>query len=229
MKHIVILSGAGISADSGLKTFRDADGLWEGHDIQEVASIAGWNNNKEKVLDFYNQRRKQAFEAQPNQAHIALAELEKSFRVSVVTQNVDDLHERAGSGNVIHLHGLLKEACSVKNPDIIVEIGDQPIQIGDTGSDGAQLRPNIVWFGEPVPMIEEAIDIVKEADLFMVIGTSLAVYPAAGLIHYLKPKTPKFIVDPSIPDSISMTGWTHIQKNAATGVPELVKTLIQKN
>lgn len=229
MKHIVILSGAGISADSGLKTFRDADGLWEGHDIQEVATIDGWNNNKEKVLDFYNQRRKQAFEAQPNQAHFALAELEKSFRVSVVTQNVDDLHERAGSGNVIHLHGLLKEARSIKNPDLIVEIGDQPIQIGDTGSDGAQLRPNIIWFGEPVPMIEEAIDIVKEADLFMVIGTSLAVYPAAGLIHYLKPKIPKFIVDPSVPDSISLTGWTHIQKNAAKGVPELVKTLIQKN
>ena len=227
MQQVVVLSGAGISAESGLKTFRDSGGLWEGHSIDEVASIDGWNRNREKVLDFYNKRREQAFLAKPNAAHKAITNLEKKFKVTVITQNVDDLHEKAGSKDVIHLHGLLKEARSENDPDLIIDIGGDPIQVGDLASDGLQLRPNIVWFGEAVPMIEVAVSIVLKADIFIVIGTSLAVYPAAGLIHYTKESIPKYIIDPNIPELTMGDDWTHIREGAALGMPKLVKELLE--
>ena len=225
-KQLVVLSGAGVSADSGLATFRDSGGLWEGYNIEEVAAIDGWLRDKEKVLDFYNKRREQAGNAEPNAAHKSIAELEKGFDVAVITQNVDDLHEKAGSKNVIHLHGMLRQARSDKNPDLVIDIGIKPIKIGDKAPDGSQLRPNVVWFGEPVPMIEKAAEIVNRADLFIVVGTSLAVYPAAGLINYVESGVPKYIVDPSEPDLYLDDQWTHIQENAATGVPKLSKKLL---
>ena len=222
------MSGAGISADSGLATFRDSGGLWEGYDIQEVATIDAWHQDKERVLKFYNHRRKQAAEAEPNPAHIAIANLEKKFDVSVITQNVDDLHERAGSSNVLHLHGLLREAKSENNHDIVVDIDDKPIKLGDKASDGAQLRPNVVWFGEAVPMYERAIPIVSKAEIFIVVGTSLAVYPAAALVDYVTPGTSKYIVDPSTPGMTSFSDWEHYRENAAIGVPKLTKKLLNK-
>lgn len=228
-KHIVVLTGAGISADSGLATFRDAGGLWEGFDINDVASVEGWYRDREKVLEFYNVRRKQAADAQPNAAHLAVANLEKDYDVTVVTQNVDDLHERAGSTDVIHLHGKLREARSEKDPSMIVDIGDQPISIGDRAGDGTQLRPNVVWFGEPVPMIPKAADVVAGADLLCVVGTSLAVYPAAGLIDYARPGIEKFLVDPGMPELLSYDEWEHLKENAATGVPKLTENLLNKD
>lgn len=226
MKHIVLLTGAGISADSGLKTFRDADGLWEGHRIDEVASIDGWYQNKEKVLQFYNIRRAQAATAEPNNAHLSITLLEKKYQVTVITQNVDDLHERAGNSNVIHLHGLLREARSENNEDLVTDISSKPINLGDLAEDGSQLRPNIVWFGEAVPKIEIAAHKVAEADIFIVVGTSLAVYPAAGLIHYTKSSIPKYIVDPKSPEIGLSEEWTHIQKKAKEGMPLLVNKLM---
>ena len=231
MKHaekIVVLTGSGISAESGLATFRDSGGLWEGYDINEVASIEGWYANPEKVLDFYNLRREQAARATPNKAHTALAELEEHYEVVVVTQNVDDLHERGGSSKVLHLHGELRKARSERNPDEVIDIGSKPIKLGDTSEDGTQLRPAIVWFGEMVPMIEQAAVEVSTANIFVVIGTSLAVYPAAGLTNYAHPEATKYIVDPSVPDLMSYHGWKHIQKNASDGVTELVKELIKR-
>lgn len=228
MQHIVVLTGAGISADSGLKTFRDAGGLWEGHSIDEVASIDGWYRNKEKVLHFYNIRREQAAKAKPNEAHLAITELEQKYRVTVITQNVDDLHEKAGSSDIIHLHGLLREARSEKNPDLITDIGNNVIRLGDLAADGSQLRPNVVWFGEPVPMIEVAAQKVPQADIFIVIGTSLAVYPAASLIHYTNKNSSKYIIDPKSPDLELDRNWNHIKKNAAIGMPDLVKKLLEK-
>lgn len=225
MPHIVVLSGAGISADSGLATFRDAGGLWEGYDIQEVASIDGWHRNKEKVLDFYNMRRKQVFEAEPNPGHFAIADLEKEFDVTVVTQNVDNLHERAGSTNVLHLHGLLSEARSEDNPGLIIEIGSDPIELGDEAEDGSQLRPNVVWFGEPVPMIEKAVEVVVDADIIIVVGTSLAVYPAANLVNYTPNGIPKYLVDPSETEMRITSDWEHIRKKAAIGLPSLAEKL----
>jgi NAD-dependent deacetylase len=225
MKKLVVLTGAGVSADSGLATFRDSGGLWEGYDIEEVASIEGYYRNRGKVLDFYNMRRAQAAKAQPNAAHRAVAELESHFDVTIVTQNVDDLHERAGSTSVIHLHGLLRQAKSEQDDSIIIDIGSEPIKLGDKAPDGAQLRPNIVWFGEPVPMIETAAMVVSEADIFVVIGTSLAVYPAAGLVNYTPPGIRKFIIDPSVPELYTYDGWTHIKKKAAEGMPELAETI----
>ena len=216
-----------MSADSGLSTFRDSGGLWEGYDIEEVASVSGWNRNMEKVLDFYNLRRSQAANAQPNQGHIAIAELEDHFDVTVVTQNVDDLHERAGSSNVVHLHGLLREARSSRDPDIVLDIGSNEIKPGDMAEDGSQLRPNIVWFGEPVPMISTAAEIVMESEIFVVVGTSLVVYPAASLTDYVKSDVPRYIVDPSTPELYSFNNWYHIKETAAKGVPELKKTLIE--
>lgn len=227
LQHIVVLTGAGISADSGLKTFRDSGGLWEGHSIDEVATIDGWARDKKKVLEFYNKRREQASLAEPNAAHTAITELEEKYLVSVITQNVDDLHEQAGTTNVVHLHGMLREARSEKDPDLIIDIGSNPIRIGDLASDGTQLRPNVVWFGEPVPMIEVAAEIVMKADIFIVIGTSLEVYPAAGLIHYTKDHIPKYIIDPSIPDLTVDEEWTHIREGAATGMPKLAEKLIE--
>lgn len=195
-KKLVILSGAGMSAESGIKTFRDAGGLWEGHDVMEVASPEGWRKNQALVLDFYNQRRRQLFEVNPNQGHIIAAELEKDFEVHIITQNVDDLHERAGSTNVLHLHGELLKARSVHNENDIVE-WKTDINVGDLHTDGYQLRPHIVWFGEMVPAIAYAMDIVKEADYIIIIGTSMQVYPAAGLVDYVKPTTPIFYIDPN--------------------------------
>ena len=193
-KKIVVLSGAGISAESGIKTFRDADGLWEGHDIMEVASPEGWRNNNELVLDFYNKRRQQLKEVKPNRAHEILAELEANFAVHIVTQNVDDLHERAGSKNVLHLHGELLKARSTKNEKYILD-WTEDINLGNLDDNGNQLRPHIVWFGEAVPALEEAIPIVMQADYLVVIGTSLQVYPAAGLIDFAKPEAKLFYID----------------------------------
>ena len=195
-KKLVILSGAGMSAESGIKTFRDAGGLWEGHDVMEVASPEGWCKNNALVLDFYNQRRKQLFEVEPNQGHIIAAELEKDFEVHIITQNVDDLHERAGSTNVLHLHGELLKARSIRNENDIVD-WKTDINIGDLHTDGHQLRPHIVWFGEAVPAIADAMGIVKKADYIIIIGTSMQVYPAAGLVDYARPTTPIFYIDPN--------------------------------
>lgn len=228
MKKVVVLTGAGMSADSGLATFRGSDGLWEGHDISEVATLEGWYNNPGKVLDFYNQRRAQSFKAKPNEGHIAVAELEKHFDVTVITQNVDDLHERGGSSNVIHLHGMLREARSVDDPYEITDIGKKEIKIGDQASDGSQLRPNVVWFGEPVPLIEKSASIISSADLCIVIGTSLVVYPAAGLTDFVQEDAPKFIVDPSTPEIYAYEEWTHIKEPAKTGMIKLKEKLIKE-
>ncbi len=195
MKKLVVLSGAGISAESGIKTFRDADGLWEGHDIMEVASPLGWQKNPKLVLDFYNKRRKQLHEVQPNPGHYILAELENHFEVHIITQNVDNLHEKAGSTNVLHLHGELLKVRSTKEESYILDWNDD-LTTAHKDLNGFQMRPHIVWFGEDVPAIEEAIELAEQADIFIVIGTSLQVYPAAGIMHYTKPETPVFYIDP---------------------------------
>lgn len=222
---IVVITGAGISAESGLATFRGSGGLWEGYDINEVATIQGWEKDPEKVLNFYNLRRKQAVEAQPNIAHEAIANLENWFEVVIVTQNVDDLHERAGSQNVLHLHGELKKARSSNNPANIIDIGSKPIKFGDLAEDGSQLRPHIVWFGEMVPMIESAAIEVSVADILIVVGTSLVVYPAASLINYAKSGIPKYIIDPSEPELWDKSEWVHYKENAGTGVSKLAEKL----
>lgn len=198
MKNLVVLTGAGISAESGLKTFRDTDGLWEGYDVYEVATPQGWAKNPALVLEFYNQRRNDVKAAQPNRAHQALAELEKSFAVTIVTQNIDDLHERAGSSRVVHLHGEIFKMRSQKSYSPVYQVVDE-IKLGDLAPDGEQLRPHIVWFGEAVPEIERAARIMETADIFILAGTSLQVYPAAGLMEYLPRDTPKYIVDKKIP------------------------------
>lgn len=195
MKKLVVLTGAGMSAESGVSTFRDAGGLWEGHDVMEVASPQGFAANPSLVLEFYNQRRRQLFEVHPNEAHYALAKLENRYDITIVTQNVDDLHERAGSTQVLHLHGELLKARSVRNDQLIVP-WEQDIVMGDLANDGAQMRPHIVWFGETVPMLEPAINITERADLLLIIGTSMQVYPAASLVHYVQPETPIFFIDP---------------------------------
>ncbi|WP_264525012.1 SIR2 family NAD-dependent protein deacylase [Flavobacterium sp. N502536] len=195
-KKLVVLTGAGISAESGIKTFRDSDGLWEGHDVMEVATPEGWRKNQELVLDFYNKRRQQLKEVEPNAGHKILAELEQDFDVHIITQNVDDLHERAGSTKVLHLHGELLKVRSTQNQNIILD-WTEDLHTGDTDQNGHQLRPHIVWFGEAVPALEEAIEITETADYFAVIGTSLQVYPAAGLISYTYSVTPVFYIDPN--------------------------------
>jgi len=224
-KKLVVLTGAGISAESGIKTFRDSDGLWEGHDVMEVATPEGWHQNQELVLDFYNKRRRQLKEVEPNLGHQILAELEKDFDVYIITQNVDDLHERAGSTNVLHLHGELLKVRSVRNRDLILDWkGD--LFTGDFDENGHQLRPHIVWFGEDVPALEEAIQITEAADYFAVIGTSLQVYPAAGLISYTYSTTPVFYIDPkpiSIPNIRNKVEI--IAKNASKGVADLRERL----
>lgn len=223
-KKLVVLTGAGISAESGLKTFRDSDGLWEGYDVTEVATPRGWKKNPRLVLDFYNMRRRDVAAAKPNAAHIGLAELEKDFNVTIITQNIDDLHERAGSTNVLHLHGEIFKMRSERDEQLIYEIrGD--INLGDKADDGSQLRPNIVWFEEPVPMIEEAIPFVYGADIFVVAGTSLVVYPAAGLINYVSAFTPKYIIDKRVPVTTNFPNLTAIEKPATEGVKELIKLL----
>jgi NAD-dependent deacetylase len=226
MKKIVVLTGAGISAESGLKTFRGSGGLWEDHDIMQVASPEGWNNDAALVLRFYNERRKQLKNVEPNTAHFALAELQNKYDVTVITQNVDDLHERAGSKHIIHLHGELKKVRSTGYPELIYDT-DGETNLGDLCEKGYQLRPHIVWFGEMVPKMDEATAITAKADIFIVVGTSLLVYPAAGLINYAPYDTPKYIIDPNIPEHMSISNLSVIPKMAGEGLPELVKILNQ--
>jgi NAD-dependent deacetylase len=229
MKKIVILSGAGISADSGLKTFRDMGGLWENYKIEEVATPEGWTANPALVLDFYNQRRLQAFDAVPNAGHLALADLEADFEVQIITQNVDNLHEKAGSTRVMHLHGELSKVRSTLNENLVYDIQNKTISMGDTAEDGAQLRPDIVWFGEDVPLIEKAADICATADIFIVVGTSLAVYPAAGLINYVPTQSPRYVIDPGLVHySFTTKNTEFIQETAKDGLPELVMRLKAK-
>ena len=224
MKKLVVLTGAGISAESGISTFRNSGGLWEGHDVNEVATPEGFAANPTLVLDFYNQRRRQLLEVQPNEAHRLLAHLEKRFQVVIITQNVDDLHERAGSHNVIHLHGELLKSRGVDNPLVTYPCtGD--IKVGDKSPTGAQLRPHIVWFGEEVPMLDQAIEEVYTADVLMIIGTSLQVYPAAGLMNYRKEGTPVFYIDPN-PSLHSRGDLTVIAQKASTGVAKAIELII---
>lgn len=227
MKHLVVLSGAGISAESGIPTFRDADGLWEGYDVMEVATPEGWKKNPALVLDFYNQRRKRALEVKPNRGHEILAELEKYFSVTIVTQNVDNLHERAGSTNVIHLHGSLFESRSSRDETLIYPVEGWQLNMGEKCEKGSQLRPNIVWFGEMVPLMEVAARHAGNADIFIVVGTSMAVYPAAGLIDYVPLDTPKYVIDPRVPDLRHIPLLTAIEEKASTGMEELKRILMQ--
>lgn len=224
MKHVVVLTGAGISAESGIKTFRDADGLWEGHDITEVASPVGWQNNREKVLDFYNQRRKQLLEVDPNPAHFALASLEKKYKVSIITQNIDDLHERSGSSNVIHLHGELLKVRSTFDEDLVLD-WKKDLKLGDFCEHNHQLRPHIVWFGEAVPYFPIAAEITETADILIIIGTSMQVYPAAALMDFAKEDTEVYFIDPN-PAIRSGNGINVIKEKASIGVPQLVERLL---
>jgi NAD-dependent deacetylase len=225
-KRLVVLTGAGISAESGLKTFRDSDGLWEGYDVYEVATPRGFAKDPQLVLDFYNMRRKDVAGAEPNDAHKGLAELEKDFDVHIITQNIDDLHERGGSTSVLHLHGEIFKMRSVNDESKNFDIrGD--INLGDLAPDGGQLRPAIVWFEEPVPMIEKAVEVMRTAEIFVVVGTSLVVYPAAGLVNYAPWQIPKFIIDKSIPSTQSLYNLTAIEKGASEGVRELKQLLIK--
>ena len=223
-KKLVVLTGAGISAESGLKTFRDSDGLWEGYDINEVATATAWRKNPALVQEFYNMRRKGVKEAQPNAAHYALAELENDFDVHVITQNIDDLHERAGSTKIIHLHGEIFKMRSEKNEELVYPVSND-IKMGDVAEDGGQLRPHIVWFEEAVPMMEDAALVTRQADLFLIVGTSLVVYPAAGLVNYAARHIPKYIIDKRIPYTSEITNIIAIEKPATEGVGELIKLL----
>ena len=230
MKKIVVLTGAGVSAESGIKTFRDAGGLWEGHDIMEVASPEGWRKNMEAVLEFYNQRRRQLLEVKPNAGHYALVELEKKFEVSIITQNIDDLHERAGSSRIIHLHGELLKARSTKDSSMIYE-WTKDINPGDTCPLGSQLRPHIVWFGEAVPMIETAAMETMTADAVIIIGTSMQVYPAAGLIDFAEKAKRIFYIDPKPAINYELSraaSLSVIAEPATTGVPKVVKELLEQ-
>lgn len=226
MENVIVLTGAGMSADSGLKTFRDSDGLWEGYDVREVATPQAWERDRELVLNFYNERRKQAHSVDPHDGHKALAKLEDQYNVTIITQNVDTLHERAGSSSVIHLHGQLSKVRSEDDPSLIYEIGGDSIELGDTAEDGAQLRPHVVWFGEPVPNMRKAADLVPKADILIVIGTSLVVYPAAGLVDLAARGIPKYIIDPSTPELGDFSGWEHLKQRASDGTPKLVHKLL---
>ena len=225
-KKLVVLTGAGISAESGLKTFRDTDGLWEGYDLNEVATPGAWKKNPALVLDFYNMRRKHVKSAQPNRAHETLSKLQEHFDVQIITQNIDDLHERAGSEKVMHLHGEIMKMRSERNEHLVYPISED-ILLGDLAADGAQLRPHIVWFEEMVPMIPEAIPLIQSADFFAVIGTSLAVYPAAGLVNYAPWPVPKFIVDRRIPVTGVLYNLITIEKPATEGVVEMRRMLLE--
>ena len=226
MKKIVVFTGAGMSADSGIATFRDAAGLWANYRIEEVCTPEALVRNRALVIDFYNMRRREMLAAQPNAGHLAIAGLERDFDVEVVTQNVDDLHERAGSTRVTHLHGELRKLRSMRNPDVIVPIEGWEQPLDATGPDGALLRPHIVFFGEPVPMFERAAEIAAQAEVMVVVGTSLAVYPAASLVRYVRPEVPIYLVDPGNPDVSGIRNpLTVIRKRATEGVPELVELL----
>jgi len=226
MKKIVVLTGAGVSAESGLKTFRDSDGLWEGYHVEDVATPEAWRRNPALVQEFYNQRRKSVLEAKPNAAHYALARLKKKYDVTIITQNIDDLHERAGSTNVVHLHGIITRSQSSGNPNLTYPIEGWEIKMGDLCELGSQLRAHVVWFGEAVPMIEMAAAICAEADIFILVGSSLVVYPAAGLVHYVPHRAQKYIVDPNIPYIGPNDGFIKIEEKATTGVPDLVDRLM---
>jgi NAD-dependent deacetylase len=236
-KHIVVLSGAGVSAESGMDTFRDTKGLWQQYDWRRMGSIEGWEEEPEVVLDFYNKRRKDLLEVQPNQAHRLLAELEQWYDVSIITQNVDNLHERAGSTHVLHLHGELTKVTSSQDrdrPDCVQELPlDIPLAMGDKAVDGSQLRPYVVWFGEAVPMYELAIPIVRRADVLIVIGTSLTVYPAAGLLHFAPPTAQKYIINPGMPydpyDTHISDNFEHIKEKATVGMAILKDILLRRN
>jgi NAD-dependent deacetylase len=222
MKKLVVLSGAGISAESGLKTFRDSDGLWENYRIEEVATPEAWISKRKLVLNFYNERRKQVQNAFPNVAHKSLAELQSDFDVTIITQNIDDLHERAGSKNVLHLHGEIFKSRSTKDPSLVYNIQGSELNEGDTCELGSQLRPHIVWFGELVPALEQAAAIVSQAEILVVVGTSLAVYPAAGLIHYAPDHCEKYYVDPN---AVEIKNFITIKEKAGTGIPMLINKL----
>lgn len=228
MKKLVALTGAGISAESGIKTFRDAGGLWEGHDVMDVASPEGWRKDQELVLDFYNQRRKQALTVKPNIGHLTLADLEKDFEVSIVTQNIDNLHEKAGSSKVIHLHGELFKVRSSVDEHLIYDLDGWELKAGDICEKGFQLRPHVVWFGEAVPMMEIAIKEALEADIFLVIGTSLLVYPAAGLMDFVSDEVPKFLVDPNLPDIRPYKNLQMFEEPASTGVAKVAEILRER-
>lgn len=226
MKNLVVLTGAGISAESGISTFRDSGGLWEQYRIEDVATPEGWARDPKLVIDFYNQRRKQLLEVEPNYGHIALVELEKYFNVYVVTQNVDNLHERAGSKNIVHLHGELTKVRSERFDHLIYELTPDryEVKIGDKCEKGFQLRPHIVWFGEAVPMLEEAVRLAQKADIFVVVGTSLNVYPAASLVHYVQPEVPVYVVDPNSV-AINDSRWHYIRLGASEGMKEFIKQI----
>lgn len=228
MKKLVVLSGAGMSAESGVKTFRDDDGLWQNHRFEDVASPIAWARDPELVLEFYNQRRKQLFEVEPNAGHLALLRLEEKYDVQIITQNVDDLHERAGSPNVLHLHGELKKARSTVDPDLVYTMDQWELKWGDKCEKGSQLRPHIVWFGEAVDMIGPAVEIVSKAEIVIVIGTSMVVYPAASLINYVSEEVPKYYVDPKAFDVSGISNLEVIRKKAGDGVPELVDRLLNE-
>lgn len=226
MQKIIVISGAGISAESGLQTFRDFDGLWRNYRPEELATPEAWKRDPQLVQDFYNWRRKKLFEVEPNAAHKALLQLEKKYRVSIITQNVDDLHERAGSSKVIHLHGELKKARSTGNAQLIYDLDHWELKMGDLCEEGFQLRPHVVWFGEPVPMLEKAIDEVRDADICIVVGTSMVVYPAASLINFVPDEAEKFYIDPHAASIGGVSKLKTIRKKAGEGVPELVKNLL---
>lgn len=219
--RFVVLSGAGISAESGLRTFRDGDGLWEEHRVEDVATPEAFARDPELVLRFYNERRAQVRQAQPNPAHLALAALEERAEVQIVTQNIDDLHERAGSTRVLHLHGEILKARSVADAHTLYELADRDIALGDLAPDGAQLRPHVVWFGEAVPALEQAIPLVARADVLLVVGTSLAVYPAASLVHYTAPHCRTIVVDPGS-TQLAADGALHLAEAASSGVPKAI-------
>jgi len=225
-KRIAVFTGAGISAESGIKTFRDIDGLWENYSIEEVASPQGWQKNPELVNEFYNLRRKQVLEAHPNAAHKALVKLEKKFDVTIITQNIDDLHERAGSKQIIHLHGEIRKVRSTVKSSLIYTMEGWELKIGDRCEMGSQLRPHIVWFGESVPMMDNAMSMVSVADILIVVGTSLNVYPAAGLLGYADRNIPKYLVDPNPQNTGSISNLTIISEKAGDGVPRLVEELL---
>jgi NAD-dependent deacetylase len=224
--NIVVLTGAGISAESGIATFRDSGGLWEQYKIEDVATPDAWRRNPQLVTEFYNMRRAQAAAAQPNAAHLALVKLEEKYNVHIITQNVDDLHERAGSANVLHLHGELCKVRSTVDAKLVYNVGSKAIAIGDKCDKGSQLRPDIVWFGEAVPAMDEAIVLAQKADVFMVIGTSLQVYPAAGLLHFAAEDIPKYLIDPM---AVAVEGVFNLQvlaEKAGVGVPKIVEVLL---
>lgn len=228
MLKVVVLTGAGISAESGIPTFRDAGGLWEGYDVMEVASPQGWARNPELVLDFYNQRRKAALKANPNPGHLALAQLEEDFDVTIVTQNIDNLHEKAGSSHVVHLHGKLFQSRSTADENLIYDMDGWELNMGDLCEKGSQLRPNIVWFGELVPMMEEAAFYAQQADIFMVVGTSLVVYPAAGLVDYVSHDSEVYVVDPNMPPVRQRKNLWLYEEPASTGVEKVRQVLLNK-